>query len=58
MMRVFICPACGKVRVVSKFLKSECYDCGAPMKACRIPYVEWVDLKEEDRERIRRSYMA
>ena len=28
----------------------------APMKACRIPYVEWVELGEAEREQIRREY--
>ena len=53
MIRVFICPDCGKVRVVSKYLDAECYACGRPMIVCPVPYVEWVDLSEAEREKIR-----
>ncbi len=56
MIRVFICPDCGRVRVASKFLEAECYQCGTPMAVCSPPYVEWVDLSEEERERIRLRY--
>ncbi len=56
MIRVFICPHCGKVRVVSKFLEAQCYDCGTAMETCRIPYVDWVELGEAEREQIRLEY--
>ena len=57
MIRVFICPACGKIRVVSKFLQADCYDCGTEMVICQVPYVDWVELTEEERENIRRGYV-
>ncbi|MCJ7837246.1 DNA-directed RNA polymerase subunit M [Cuneatibacter sp. NSJ-177] len=56
MIRVFICPKCGKVRVVSKYLKASCYECGRPMVVCHTPYVEWVELDETEREQIRARY--
>ena len=56
MIRVFVCPDCGKVRVVSKFLEAECYQCGTPMTVCSTPYVESVDLSEEEREQVRLRY--
>ena len=51
MIRVFVCPECGKIRVVSKFLKADCYQCGTPMEVCDISYMEWVELSPEEREK-------
>lgn len=56
MIRIFICPECGKIRLVSKFLAAECYQCGAEMKACEIPYTEWVEMEPEERERVSETY--
>ncbi|MCD2493076.1 DNA-directed RNA polymerase subunit M [Lacrimispora sp. NSJ-141] len=56
MIRVFICPECGKARVVSKFLKANCYHCGTAMKICDVPYTKWVEMDPEDRERLSESY--
>ncbi len=56
MIRVFVCPECGKTRVVSKFLRAQCYQCGAEMCPCETPYVEWVELATEERERIAGNY--
>ena len=56
MIRVFVCPECGKTRVVSKFLKADCYQCGTPMEVCGIPYTEWVELRLEDREKAAETY--
>ncbi|MCI8551189.1 MAG: DNA-directed RNA polymerase subunit M [Lachnospiraceae bacterium] len=52
MIRVFICPECGKTRMVSKLLKAECHCCGAAMCSCEIPYSEWVELDSGEREQI------
>lgn len=53
MMRVFICPRCGRERVVSKFLQAECYRCGVSMFPCHLSYLEWVELDEKEREDVR-----
>lgn len=52
MIRVFVCPECGKTRVVSKFLKAECYQCGAQMQVCDVPYTVWVEMSQEERKQI------
>lgn len=56
MIRVFVCPECGKTRVVSKFLKADCYQCGTAMEICDIPYTEWVELTPEKREQAAEAY--
>ena len=56
MIRVFVCLECGKIRIVSKFLKAECYQCGAQMKPCGIPYTEWVEMSREEREQISEKF--
>lgn len=55
MIRIFVCPQCGKTRVVSKFLKAECYQCGAQMKPMDISYTDWVELPEKEREVLARD---
>lgn len=52
MIRVFICPECGKTRLVSKLLRADCRRCGAAMRPCDIPYSKWVELSEEEREAV------
>lgn len=57
MIRIFICPHCKKVRLVSKYLTAKCYECEREMTMCRIPYTEWVDLSMKDRETEIRKYI-
>ncbi|MCI8465202.1 MAG: DNA-directed RNA polymerase subunit M [Lachnospiraceae bacterium] len=57
MIRVFICPECGRTRMVSKLLKADCHCCGAAMNLCDIPYSRWVELDAEERKQISESWM-
>lgn len=51
MLRVFICPACGETRMVSKFRKADCCLCGKAMKELPVSYGQWVNLDQEARQK-------
>lgn len=52
MIRVFICPECGRARLVSKLLRADCHSCGAAMCLSDVPYSKWVELDAGEREEI------
>ncbi len=57
MIRVFVCPECGRTRLVSKLLKADCHGCGAAMCLCDIPYSKWVELGAGERNEISKSFL-
>ncbi len=57
MIRVFICPRCGSVRIVSKYRQADCLKCGVPMEEMGIPYTRWVELEPREREQAAAAWM-
>lgn len=50
MMKVFICPECGWMRVVSRRKEVECYKCGEPqMTLAKIDFDKYTSMSEEER---------
>ena len=56
-IRIFICPGCGRTRLVSKFLKAECPICGTSMDTLAVTYEAWVELSEEERKQISEEWL-
>lgn len=51
MMKVFICPECGWMRVVSRRKQVECFKCGQwQMMMAKIDFVKYTSMTEEERE--------
>ena len=51
MMRVFICPNCGWMRVVSRRSEVECYKCGEPqMTLAKIDFAGYTSMSEQERK--------
>ncbi|MBQ6844873.1 MAG: DNA-directed RNA polymerase subunit M [Agathobacter sp.] len=58
MMKVFICPDCGWVRLVSRRSVVECHKCGnKQMKLCNLSMKEYTDMSEEERENYLKGWM-
>ncbi len=51
MMKIFICPDCGWLRLVSRRAKVECHRCGVPqMEPVKLTYSRYVKMTEKERE--------
>ena len=51
MLKVFICPNCGWMRVVSRRKQVECFKCGQwQMTLSRIDFVKYTSMTEEERK--------
>ena len=50
MMRIYICPQCGWMRVVSRRKEVECYKCGMPqMTLAKVDFDTYVSWSKEER---------
>ena len=51
MLKVFICPNCGWMRVVSRRKQVECFKCGQwQMTLSRIDFVKYTSMTEQERK--------
>ena len=51
MMKVYICPECGWMRVVSRRKQVECYKCGQwQMTSVKLDFLKYTDMSEEERK--------
>lgn len=51
MMKIFICPECGWLRVVSRRKDVECYKCGKEqMTLAKIDFEKYTTMSEEERK--------
>jgi transcription initiation factor TFIIIB Brf1 subunit/transcription initiation factor TFIIB len=51
MMKVFICPNCGWMRVVSRRKEVECYKCGEnQMTLAKLDFAAFSEMSEEERK--------
>jgi len=51
MMKVFICPECGWMRVVSRRKQVECFKCGQwQMTMAKIDFLEYTEMNEKERK--------
>lgn len=51
MMKVFICPACGWMRVVSRRSDVECYKCGEKqMVLSKVDFNTYTNMSEQERK--------
>lgn len=58
MMRVFICPYCGWMRVVSRRRDVECFKCGKPqMVGVKLSYENFGSMSDEEREDYATSWL-
>ena len=57
-MKVYICPHCGWMRVVSRRKNVECFKCGEPqMTMTRLPYERVGQMSEQEREDYVKSWL-
>lgn len=51
MMKVYICPPCGWMRVVSRRKDVECYKCSEPqMVLAKMDFGKYTEMSEEERK--------
>ena len=51
MMKVYICPECGWMRVVSRRKQVECFKCGQwQMTSVRLEFVQYTSMTEDERK--------
>lgn len=51
MMKVYICPVCGWMRVVSRRKDVECYKCGEKqMTLVKLDFAKYSEMSEEERQ--------
>lgn len=57
-MKVYICPKCGWMRVVSRRKNVECFKCGEfQMKITKLPYEKIGKMTEEERQDYAKSWL-
>ncbi|MCI9426527.1 MAG: DNA-directed RNA polymerase subunit M [Eubacterium sp.] len=57
-MKVYICPYCGWIRVVSRRKNVECFKCGEPnMVMTKLPYEKVGHMTEKERKDYARSWL-
>ena len=58
MMKVFICPNCGWMRVVSRRKDVECFKCGAKqMTLTKMDFVKFTSMSEKERKSYANCWM-
>ena len=58
MMRVYICPDCGWMRMVSRRKNVECYKCGVQdMTLAKVDFATYVSWSEKEREEYAAAWM-
>ena len=51
MMKVFICPNCGWMRIVSRRKQVECFKCGQwQMMLSKIDFLQYTEMSEQERK--------
>lgn len=56
MLKIFICPECYNIRMVSKRPNAVCLHCNEPLLACDLDYSEYILLNLEEREMYKEVY--
>ena len=58
MMRVYICPDCGWMRMVSRRKNVECYKCGGQdMTLAKVDFATYVSWSEKERQEYSAAWM-
>lgn len=58
MMKIYICPACGWLRVVSRRKAVECHKCGnAQMKLTNLDFAKYTDMKDTQRDDYAKAWL-
>ena len=59
MMRVYICPDCGWMRMVSRRKNVECYKCGVQdMTLAKVDFATYVSWSEKERQEYSAAWMS
>lgn len=57
-MKVYICPECGWIRVVSRRKSVECFKCGARhMEVTKLSYRKVGEMSEQERQDYAKSWL-
>ena len=57
-MKVFICPNCGWIRVVSRRKNVECFKCGEiQMAVTKLPYEKVGNMSEDERKNYDKTWL-
>lgn len=56
MLKIFICPECYNIRMVSKKPNAVCLHCNRDLVECNITYLEYTKLSQNERESYKRVF--
>lgn len=56
MLKIYICPNCYNVRMVSKKTNAVCLHCDQELKACDISYDKYTKLDNEERQEYKMTW--
>lgn len=49
MMKVYLCPKCGSIRIASRRKRVECMDCGTEMALDKMDFLQYTEMSEDER---------
>lgn len=56
MLRIFICPNCYNLRMVSRKTDAICFHCGSTLVKCDVNYDTYMNMTEEDRNNLKDKF--
>ena len=58
MLRIYICPNCYNLRMVSRKPDAICFHCGAVLERCDVNYETYMNMTEVERSELKSNYKA
>jgi hypothetical protein len=56
MLRIYICPKCFNIRMVSRKPDAICFHCGSTLNKCDLEYGAYMNMTEIDRNTYKENY--
>ncbi len=56
MLRIYICPKCYNLRMVSRKPTAICFHCGNALEKCDVEYDTYINMNEEERRELKNRY--
>ena len=56
MLRIYICPSCYNLRMVSRKPDAICFHCGTTLELINVDYETYVNMTEEERFNLKNDY--
>lgn len=58
MLRIYICPNCFNLRMVSRKPDEICFHCGHTLERCDVNYDTYMNMTEVERNELKNNYKA